>query len=246
MVRVVVFGNTRWKTALAEGGEIRHREEGTYPFPAPARRVDVTLWFSVNRSEEERARPLLEETCRHLLRGEAFRSVLPVCYARPETFGEDRLLLVAFGMSRKVPTLIVDAGTAITVNLIHPERGYAGGAILPGLAMAFGALHRHTSLLPLVDADIPEDPGCSTESAMRLGVVRGSAGAVRELSSFLESRLFPASERFLTGGDAPLLAPALPDFQVEPDLPFRGALWLFEQYGKLFLEDRHEGHPHPH
>jgi len=228
-IRVVIFGNTRWKLAHLRDGKGVAREMGAYPFDPYLPPTDVTLFFSVHREAAQEALPRLKAATRHLLTGEDFRPHLPLCYERPETFGEDRLLLVAFGMSQGEPTLVVDAGTAITVNLIHPEGGYAGGAILPGLSMSFSALHRHTSLLPLVEAEIPKDPGCSTESAMRLGVIRGSAGAIREVAAFLANFL-PPRRRFLTGGDAPLLSRMLPEFQVEPDLAIHGALWLYERW----------------
>ena len=229
-IRVVIFGNTRWKLAHLRDGKVVGRATGTYPFDPDLPGTDVTLFFSVHREAAREALPRLKAVTRHLLTGEDFRPHVPLCYDHPETFGEDRLLLVAFGMSRGEPTLVVDAGTAITVNLIHPERGYAGGAILPGLSMSLSALHRHTSLLPLVEAEIPEDPGCSTASAMRLGVIRGSAGAVREVAAFLAEHLFSPRSRFLTGGDAPLLSGLLPEFQVEPDLAIHGAFWLFERF----------------
>ncbi len=232
-IRVVIFGNTRWKLAHVRDGEVVARETGVYPFDRVLPEVDVTLFFSVHREASREALPRLRTASRRFLTGEDFRPHVPLCYTHPETFGEDRLLLVAFGMSLGEPTLVVDAGTAITLNLVHPERGYAGGAILPGLSMGLSALHRHTSLLPLVEATIPEGPGCSTESAMRLGVIRGSAGAIRELSGYLAEHVFPPRFRYLTGGDAALLAPLLPDFHLSPDLAVHGALWLLERFDNL-------------
>ncbi len=240
-LRVVVLGNSRWKLAEMEQGRVLRREQGAYPFaPAALPPVDVTLLFSVNPGWTERVRERLQPVTRVLLHGQDFRPYLPLCYEDPETFGEDRLLLVAFGMSQPHPVLVVDAGTALTVNWVDPRRGYRGGAILPGLAMAWTALNRYTALLPVVDAVWPEDPGCSTVSAMRVGVLEGTVGALRHLTRWLEEHLGPVEGRFLTGGDAPLLASHLPEYTPVEDLPFLGAWWLYTRYVRsgTVTEDR--------
>jgi type III pantothenate kinase len=88
-----------------------------------------------------------------------------------------------------------------------------GGAILPGVAMQARSLSQETDLLPLVDPGWKDDPpapiGDSTIAAIRSGLYWGAVGAIRELLSQMSQTrgggLSP--QLFLTGGDAPLLAP---------------------------------------
>ena len=83
------------------------------------------------------------------------------------------------------PAVVIDVGTAITVDLVSAEGAFLGGAILPGIAMSARALHEFTDLLPLVDmselAAPPPALGDSTEAAMRSGLFWGAVGAVRQL-----------------------------------------------------------------
>ncbi|MEP3480414.1 MAG: type III pantothenate kinase [Fuerstiella sp.] len=74
----------------------------------------------------------------------------------PETVGIDRLLTAIAVRSRQtIPTsvIVVDAGTATTVNLTTADGTFRGGAILPGMRMSAHALHDYTAVLPLIDAD---------------------------------------------------------------------------------------------
>jgi len=81
--------------------------------------------------------------------------------------------------------VVVDVGTAITVDLVSADGAFYGGAILPGIAMSARALNEFTDLLPLVEtSDLTQPPaplGTSTESAMQSGLFWGAVGSVREL-----------------------------------------------------------------
>ncbi|MFZ1935446.1 MAG: type III pantothenate kinase [Thermoguttaceae bacterium] len=113
---------------------------------------------------------------------------LVVRVERPDMVGVDRLVdAVAVNRLRDAghPAVIVDVGTAITVDLVSGDGAFLGGAILPGIQMSARALHHFTDLLPLVDvAELAVPPpalGDSTESAMRSGLFWGAVGAIREL-----------------------------------------------------------------
>ena len=95
---------------------------------------------------------------------------LKVAVARPDMVGVDRLLdAVAANRLRDParPAVVVDVGTAITVDALSADGVFLGGAILPGIAMSARALHEFTDMLPLVDvgqvgterrADLPVGP----------------------------------------------------------------------------------------
>ena len=73
-------------------------------------------------------------------------------YRTPQTLGRDRLA-AAVGATVLFPgrnVLIVDFGTAVTIDLVTADATYRGGCISPGVQLRFGALHDHTAALPLV------------------------------------------------------------------------------------------------
>jgi type III pantothenate kinase len=145
----------------------------------------------------------------------------------PDHVGIDRLLKAVAANGRRqpeVPAVLVDAGTAVTVDWLDVAGAYCGGSIFPGLRLMARALSDHTALLPLVDvrdADLAL-PATSTPAAIAAGVYWAAVGGIRALVS----RLTPAGvtpQVYLTGGDSGLLAPALPaEFVLWPDMTLEG------------------------
>lgn len=142
----------------------------------------------------------------------------------PERVGLDRLLnaVAANGVRNPhLPALVIDAGTAITVDWIDAGGSFRGGAIMPGLRLMAAALHQHTALLPLIDVfhDVPL-PANNTVDAMRAGVLHAVLGGVERLASRMCDR---KASWFLTGGDGPLLAPYLnPIARLWPEMTLEG------------------------
>ena len=108
------------------------------------------------------------------------------------------------------PAIIIDAGSAITVDLITADGIFRGGAILPGIGMSARALNQFTDLLPRIPMDELAEPhpalGTSTIEAIRSGLYWGAVGAMRELVARLSEPLNAKPEIFLTGGAAPSVA----------------------------------------
>lgn len=145
----------------------------------------------------------------------------------PDKVGIDRLLNgVAANLVRSEnrPIVIVDSGTATTVDLISSDGAFAGGAILPGFELASRALNEYTALLPYISiedlaAETHAPVGKDTRQAISSGLFWGHVGAVRELITRMagEDALV-----LLTGGGAGLLAEHLPEAQLEPHLALQG------------------------
>lgn len=139
------------------------------------------------------------------------RSKLPIRIGirEPESVGIDRLLGAIAANARRRPdyaAVTVDAGTAVTINLVDDGGTFRGGAILPGFRLMAEALHRFTAQLPLVTPDDAptEFPGQGTVAAIRLGIQCAVEGAV---TKFLE-HLGPRNvEIFYTGGHGSLFLP---------------------------------------
>jgi type III pantothenate kinase len=109
--------------------------------------------------------------------------------------------------------VIVDVGTAITVDLVAADGAFLGGSILPGLQMSARALHEFTDLLPLVDISEFSNPplalGTSTEAAMRSGLFWGAVGSIRQLIDELGRDAGEPPQVFLTGGAGATVAQLL-------------------------------------
>ena len=141
---------------------------------------------------------------------------LQVELARPDHVGNDRLAAaVAANRLREAgrPAIVVDLGTAITVNQISAAGVFCGGAILPGLTTSARALHEMTDLLPLIEMhalQVPPAPvGVSTPLAMQAGLFWGAVGAVRELIAQFSAGLSSTPQVYITGGAAELVVAEL-------------------------------------
>ncbi len=150
---------------------------------------------------------------------------LEVRLERPDWVGIDRLLDAVAARGRGQPAVIVDAGSAVTVDWLDAGGAFAGGAIFPGLRLMAQALHDHTALLPLIQVRraFPELPGLSTPAAMEAGIFWAVVGGIRALTEQLAAQAHPAPALYLTGGDAALLQAALdPTFLLWPTMTLEG------------------------
>ena len=132
-------------------------------------------------------------------------------YATPETLGKDRLAAVvgAYSLYPGNNILVIDAGTALTVDFLDENGNYHGGNISPGLQMRFQALHDYTKRLPLEAPDVGYPLlGDSTTSAIVAGV---QYGIIFEIEAYIEnfSRQYSGLKTLITGGDAFFLADIL-------------------------------------
>jgi len=125
-------------------------------------------------------------------------------YQTPETLGKDRLAAAvgAVTLFPKRNILVVDAGTAITYELINENNEYLGGNISPGLNTRFRALNQFTGKLPLVKfEDDFQLLGTNTETAIRAGVQQGILFEVEQYINHFNN-LYKKLQIIITGGDA--------------------------------------------
>lgn len=127
----------------------------------------------------------------------------------PESIvGVDRLLgaLAAHTVTGKA-CVVVDAGTAVTVDYIDAGGVFHGGAILPGVQMQLNSMHEHTALLPELHYEHPAAGawGRNTNQAMLQGVHYGIRGAVRMLAERYAEEVGAYPQIVATGGDADAL-----------------------------------------
>lgn len=142
-----------------------------------------------------------------------YRTKIPLKnrYASPRTLGLDRLA-AAVGAAAIYPDsniLVVDLGTAITVDVVTRTGDFLGGNITLGAEGRFRALHEYTARLPLLS--LPDEVstfGNDTVSAIQSGVV---TGIVYELQGYITSAeaMYPELKIIFTGGNANYFAKRL-------------------------------------
>lgn len=170
----------------------------------------AVLLASVNESIAKPLQSMLEDQ----LATEVYRlgDDMPVPIGEsldPETIvGIDRLLNAAAAWDTlKQACIVVDAGTAVTVDFVDGEGTFHGGAIAPGLGLQLKALHDYTDALPSIEYRPPSEGafGRSTAEAMLRGVGEGVRGLVwRLVERYAESYgAYPMV--IATGGDAETL-----------------------------------------
>ncbi|MBU0718857.1 MAG: type III pantothenate kinase [Planctomycetes bacterium] len=122
--------------------------------------------------------------------------------------GVDRVCAAAAAYDRlRAACVIVDFGSAATVDLVDDDGVLLGGAILPGPSLQLRSLHEHTAQLPAVAPGVPETAyGRNTEEAMQTGVCRGLAGAVRAIIEGYASSINRWPQTVATGGDLEFMA----------------------------------------
>ena len=158
----------------------------------------------------------------------------------PEKVGIDRLLaaFTAVDIFGDRPMLVVDAGTAITVDAVQ-KRTFCGGAILPGLVAKSEIYPQISEKLPLIEFSHsfimkPGCPGKNTEDAVHNGLYWGTIGAIR----LFYELFFPRKKKVqlvLTGGNGAFLVPGLlrvlnrEQIRYDPALVFEGINMCFAE-----------------
>ncbi|MYB68654.1 MAG: type III pantothenate kinase [Gemmatimonadetes bacterium] len=159
---------------------------------------------------------------------------LQIDYDDPARIGVDRLAAAAAAY-RAAPAgqavMVVDAGTALTVDAIDAEGTFRGGVITPGLRLGLNALSANTSFLPQVElAATTPLLGKNTADGLRSGALHGSAALVEGLCTRMAAALDTPVAIFLTGGDGPLLHPHIAAVHMcAPDLVLRGLALAYER-----------------
>jgi type III pantothenate kinase len=115
------------------------------------------------------------------LRAEAKRCGVTNQYERPEQLGPDRwAALIAARAVHNGPCLVVNSGTATTVDMLTADGVFRGGAILPGVELMRFVLHEHTGRLPIQEGGYRDAPR-NTMDAIETGCRHAQAGAVERM-----------------------------------------------------------------
>jgi type III pantothenate kinase len=137
------------------------------------------------------------------------RTGLKILYRNPAEVGPDRIAnaIAAVSLYARQNLIVIDFGTATTINVINSQREYLGGMILPGLRIAMEALEKNTARLPTVEIVPPRDVvGRSTVESIQSGLYFGTRAMVVGLMRELRKAAFDGDAAVVlgTGGFARL------------------------------------------
>jgi len=234
---VLDIGNTQTKAGWFEHGRLaENRRMGTistrklsgilslYP-------VDKVMVSSVSQPVRDMFRSAGSGLKKLLFLDHTLPLPLKINYRSPETLGHDRIAAAAgaWCIYPLSPILVMDLGTAITIDFLSADGIFMGGNISPGLRTRFRALHEHTARLPLVGEDngYPEF-GNDTQTAIAAGVQQGIIHELNGYISLFESR-YPDCRFVVTGGDSGFFAHKLKNIIFShPDLVLIGLNHILE------------------
>lgn len=148
-------------------------------------------------------------------------------YSMPQRLGVDRWLamLAAFNYVRG-PCVVVDCGSAITVDLLDARGMHLGGYIAPGLVQMQRSLALNTYAVDIEGSPGGPSPGKDTQSAVLAGQTAMLMGLIQQATAELV-RLGQSPELVLTGGDSRGLNQVFPGARFISDLVFDGLELVF-------------------
>lgn len=157
---------------------------------------------------------------------------LKVEIKNPAGLGADRLLNAVAGVEKYgSPLIIVDLGTAITLDVISAEGAYVGGTIAPGMDLSMESLYSRTAKLPQISLIAPGHYiGEDTTEAIQSGIVYGTVGLVDTLLRGIFKELGGSCRVVATGGHASILT-QYSDIvkEVDPWLTIEGLRIIYER-----------------
>jgi len=164
---------------------------------------------------------------------------MPILYDTPADVGADRIVngiaaYEQFGRAAGCALVVVDFGTATTLDAISAKGEYLGGAICPGVTISADALFQRAARLPRIDVRKPATViGRTTVGAMESGLFWGYVGMVEGLVRRMSAELAGDSGQVrcvATGGLAEVIAPETTLIHhVEPDLTLIGLRIVWER-----------------
>lgn len=143
-----------------------------------------------------------------LIVGPGVKTGMPILYDNPKDVGADRIVngIAAYDKYRDA-CIVVDFGTATTIDLISPKGEYVGGAIAPGLSISLEALVQRASKLPRIEIVKPKEViGRNTVNSIQAGIFYGYVGLVDGIVHRIQKDHEVHGKVVATGGLAPLVA----------------------------------------
>lgn len=152
-------------------------------------------------------------------------------YRKPSQVGQDRLVnAYAANILYQAPLIVIDSGTAITLDVISRNKAYLGGLIFPGMEISLKSLKEKTALLPQVKLARPKGLiGKDTKNSILSGIVFGTADLCNGLIKRLKQKLGRDSLVIGTGGNIRLNKKyCKTNIKVDKDLTLKGICLIYK------------------
>lgn len=153
----------------------------------------------------------------------------------PSQVGSDRIVIAVAALAEyKAPLVLMDLGTATTIEVVEPDNVYLGGVIFPGVKVSLEALTSRAAQLPAISLDRPKQViGKNTVDCMRSGMMFGTAAMIDGLIDRIEEELGHPSTLIATGGMAQFVTPLCRhDIILEKDLLLKGLNIIYKKNKK--------------
>ena len=167
--------------------------------------------------------------------GPGLKTGLNIQVDMPSQVGSDRIVIAVAALAEyEAPLILMDLGTATTIEVVEPGNVYMGGVIIPGVKVSVDALTRRAAQLPGISLDQPKHViGKNTVDCMRSGIMYGTAGMIDGIVDRMEEELGHKSTLVATGGMAQFVTPLCKhDIILEKDLLLKGLNILYKKNKK--------------
>ena len=167
-----------------------------------------------------------------MLVGSGMKTGLNIKVDNPKSVGGDRIVAaVAAAAQFEGPIIVIDMGTATTLDIVDRDGSYTGGVILPGVMVSLNALVGNTAQLPQINLEAPKRViGKNTVECMQNGIMYGNAAMLDGLIDRMEAEMGEKATLVATGGMARFITPLCNhEITYIPDLLLRGLLILYRQ-----------------
>jgi type III pantothenate kinase len=144
-----------------------------------------------------------------LVVGPGLKTGLNIHMDVPSQVGSDRIVVAVAALAEyQAPLVLLDMGTATTIEVVEPDNHYMGGVICPGVKISLDALTSHAAQLPGISLDKPKQVvGKNTVDCMRSGMLYGTAAMIDGLIDRIKEELGHSSTLIATGGMAQFITP---------------------------------------
>ncbi len=150
----------------------------------------------------------------------------------PSQVGSDRIVAAVAALAEyKAPLVLIDMGTATTIEVVEPENVYLGGVIFPGMKVSLDSLTSRAAQLPGISLDTPKSViGKNTVDCMRSGMMYGTAAMLDGVIDRIAEELGHGSTIVATGGLAQFVTPLCRhEVILEKDLLLKGLNILYKK-----------------
>jgi len=167
-----------------------------------------------------------------LVVGPKVRTGMPIRFDNPREVGADRLVNALAAYERFAEAcIVVDFGTSTNYDAVSTDGEYLGGVLAPGIEISMQALSERAARLPKIDFEPPEEViGRTTLTALRSGLIYGTAGQVDGVVGRMRDELGVEARTIATGGLASSIVPFCEEVdEVDDELTLRGLRLVYER-----------------